>query len=169
MMLYWHTNEMVRTALKYCRPGVHAHNTVVIHKPLYERYCRPRVRKLPYQVCCTHVIQKRCTDSTKKQSPNSSWWNSSWTKSQTMTKQQLSTHHQKWEGGGGKNEANGSWGIWRTRATVQWVVQWVESAQQTKLTHDVCKIGTWNCTFRQYHGFWKDPFCRASYEAIQLV
>jgi hypothetical protein len=46
---------------------------------------------------------------------------------------------------GGKNEAKKEErrkGIWMTRATVQWVVQWVESAaEQTNLTHDVCKIG----------------------------
>jgi hypothetical protein len=45
---------------------------------------------------------------------------------------------------GGKIEAKkeeGRYGIWRTRATVQWVVQWVESAEQTNLTYDVCKIG----------------------------
>ena len=42
-----------------------------------------------------------------------------------------------WGRQGGKNEAKkeeGRWGIWRIRATVQWVVQWVEFAEQTNST-----------------------------------
>jgi hypothetical protein len=46
---------------------------------------------------------------------------------------------------GGKNETKKEerrLGIWMTRATVQWVVSWVEFAEQTNSTHDdVCKIG----------------------------
>ena len=40
---------------------------------------------------------------------------------------------------GEKNETKkeeGRLGIWRTRATVQWVVPWVEFAEQTNSTHD---------------------------------